>query len=159
MRHLVTTEDTEFSIINADGTLIFGSAPAGTNISTGQDVCDTSADGNDNYYTRLQSFAIPWEPGMVVKSSDNPISYDGKLYRVIQDHTTQADWTPDIVQSLYVEIQAPGSSGYPDWVQPTGGHDAYNIGDRVSFNGSNYESKINANVWSPAVYPAGWITI
>ena len=48
------------------------------------------------------------------------------------------------------------SEGYPVWVQPTGAHDAYQIGDRVSFNGSNYESKINANVWSPTAYPAGW---
>jgi hypothetical protein len=35
-------------------------------------------------------------------------------------------------------------------------HDECAIGDRVSFNGANYESKINGNVWSPAVYPAGW---
>lgn len=48
------------------------------------------------------------------------------------------------------------SAGYPAWVQPTGAHDAYQIGDRVSLNGSNYESKINANVWSPTAYPVGW---
>jgi hypothetical protein len=43
-----------------------------------------------------------------------------------------------------------------DWVQPTGGHDAYQTGDKVRFNGSVYQSKINANVWSPTAYPAGW---
>lgn len=48
------------------------------------------------------------------------------------------------------------SAGYPVWVQPTGVHDAYQLGDRVSFNGKNYESLINANVWSPSAYPAGW---
>lgn len=48
------------------------------------------------------------------------------------------------------------SEGYPQWVQPAGAHDAYQLGDRVSFNGKNYESLINANVWSPSAYPAGW---
>ena len=48
------------------------------------------------------------------------------------------------------------AEGYPAWVAPTGGHDAYNTGYRVSFEGSNYESLIDANVWSPTGYPAGW---
>lgn len=45
---------------------------------------------------------------------------------------------------------------YAAWVQPTGAHDAYNIGDKVTFNGHLWESLIDANVWSPTVYPAGW---
>lgn len=45
---------------------------------------------------------------------------------------------------------------YPSFVQPTGSHDAYNIGDRVTYNGKVYESTINANVWSPDTYPQGW---
>src|SRR5690606_29147707 len=49
--------------------------------------------------------------------------------------------------------------GYPEWIQPTGGHDAYSIGDRVSFNGLNYESVIDGNTWSPTDYPAGWSQI
>jgi len=44
----------------------------------------------------------------------------------------------------------------PDWVQPTGAHDAYNIGDRVRYQGKIWESTINGNVWAPDVYPAGW---
>jgi len=44
----------------------------------------------------------------------------------------------------------------PEWVQPTGAHDAYNTGDRVTFEGSVYESTINDNVWSPEAYPQGW---
>lgn len=45
---------------------------------------------------------------------------------------------------------------YAAWVQPTGAHDAYNIGDKVTFEGHLWESLINANVWSPLVYAAGW---
>ena len=44
----------------------------------------------------------------------------------------------------------------PDWVQPTGAHDAYNIGDRVRYQGKIWESTINGNVWAPDIYPAGW---
>lgn len=50
-------------------------------------------------------------------------------------------------------------SGPADWVQPTGGHDAYKKGDRVSFEGSVYESLIDENTWSPTEYPAGWSEI
>ena len=48
------------------------------------------------------------------------------------------------------------AEGYPAWVQPTGGHDAYAKGARVSFEGSDWESLIDGNVWSPTAYPAGW---
>lgn len=73
-------------------------------------------------------------------------------YTVIQEHMTVTGQTPDLVPALWVADVDPCS----DWVQPTGGHDAYNIGDCVLFNGNTYESLINSNVWSPAVYPAGW---
>lgn len=48
---------------------------------------------------------------------------------------------------------------YPEWVQPTGAHDAYNTGDRVTYNGKVYESTRDGNVWSPDGYPAGWTEI
>lgn len=45
---------------------------------------------------------------------------------------------------------------WPEWVQPTGAHDAYNTGDKVTYNSKHYESIIDRNVWSPDTYPAGW---
>lgn len=48
------------------------------------------------------------------------------------------------------------AQAHAEFVQPTGAHDAYNLGDRVSYNGKFYESVINGNVWSPDVYPDGW---
>jgi hypothetical protein len=45
---------------------------------------------------------------------------------------------------------------WPEWVQPLGAHDAYAIGAKVLFGGKVWESTIDNNVWSPAVYPAGW---
>lgn len=61
---------------------------------------------------------------------------------------------PPATPALWAVVQE--GPDCPDWVQPTGAHDAYNIGDCVTFEGQQYVSKINANVWSPAVYPAGW---
>jgi len=102
-----------------------------------------------------------WKPGMAVKVGQMLVheivvgeTKEIKLYRVAQAHTTQSDWQPQNVPALFV-VAAPAGV-IPDWVQPTGAHDAYNIGDKVRFNGKAYESKINANVWSPAVYAAGW---
>lgn len=48
------------------------------------------------------------------------------------------------------------SEQLPEWKQPTGGHDAYKVGDRVTYNGKVYESTINGNVWAPDAYPQGW---
>lgn len=81
-------------------------------------------------------------------------SYNGDKVKCLQPHTRMS-FTPEETPALWFIIPTV-TEGYPEWVQPTGAHDAYAIGDRVSFNGNNYESLINANVWSPAVYPAGW---
>ena len=80
---------------------------------------------------------------------------DVQLYRVVQDHTSQEDWTPDVTPALYTPIGLT-KEGYPVWSQPTGGHDAYNIGDIVDYNGTLYKSTINGNVYSPEAYPQGW---
>jgi len=96
-----------------------------------------------------------WSPGIAVRRGEFYL-YTGGVYRVIQAHTTQADWTPPTVPALFTHLPAPGESGYPPWVQPAGSHDAYQTGDIVEFNGTNYRSKINNNSWSPTAYPAGW---
>ena len=81
------------------------------------------------------------------------LQYNGVLYRVAQAHTSQADWTPDITPALFVVVSL---DEWPEFVQPTGAHDAYNKGDKVTFEGKHYISLIDANVYSPAAYPAGW---
>lgn len=45
---------------------------------------------------------------------------------------------------------------YPPYVQPTGAHDAYNIGDKITYNGKKYECQMNGCVWNPDDYPQGW---
>lgn len=80
---------------------------------------------------------------------------DPQLYKVVQAHTSQVDWTPDVASSLFVAIGLD-AAGYPVWSQPTGAHDAYNKGDIVDYNDTLYQSLIDGNVYSPDAYPAGW---
>jgi hypothetical protein len=80
---------------------------------------------------------------------------DPQLYKVVQAHTSQIDWLPDMTASLYTPIGLD-ESGYPVWSAPTGAHDAYNTGDIVNYNGTLYKSLIDGNAYSPEAYPAGW---
>lgn len=54
------------------------------------------------------------------------------------------------------EPEDPEPIDVPEFVQPTGAHDAYNTGDRVTYNGHVYESTMDGNVYSPDAYPQGW---
>lgn len=80
---------------------------------------------------------------------------DPQLYKVVQPHTSQADWKPDQLPALYTPIGLT-ETGYAVWSQPTGAHDAYDTGDIVSYNGKLYRSLIDGNTRSPDAYPAGW---
>lgn len=80
---------------------------------------------------------------------------DSNLYRCFQAHKAQADWRPDLlgVGALWGRFY---EEEWPEWVQPTGAHDAYQKGDKVTFEGGRYISAIDNNVWSPTAYPQGW---
>lgn len=93
-----------------------------------------------------------WAAG-VAYAVDERIQYGGTLYRVVQAHTSQADWVPDKTPALFVVVSL---DEWPEFVQPTGAHDAYKKGDKITFEGKHYISLIDANVYSPTAYPAGW---
>lgn len=88
-------------------------------------------------------------------NAGDEVVYNGQVYEVLQGHTLQADWIPGQVPALYRLKGDPGEE-WPDFVQPTGAHDAYKQGDKVTYNGQHYVSLIDNNVWAPDVYPAGW---
>lgn len=90
----------------------------------------------------------------VVSYGENSVS-DPQLYKVVQAHISQADWTPDAAPSLF-DAFGLDESGYPLWAQPSGAHDAYSAGEIVNYNGTLYKSLIDGNAWSPDVYPEGW---
>ena len=80
---------------------------------------------------------------------------DPQLYQVLSAHTSAEQWPPESTPSLYKAIGMT-EDGTPEWVQPLGATDAYNKGDVVMYKGKKYRSLIDANVWAPDAYPAGW---
>ncbi len=185
---------------------------------------------DDETAATVPSLFTPWTVGEAVEVGDRRY-YAPRLYKAVQAHTTQADWTPDKTPALWAVLGDPGEAGtiydpitaargmeytyglyyfdpedgktylcerigeaeggkiilqylpheligqyfsaaeseepdepaepdtgdtYPEWVQPTGAHDAYNTGDIVNYNGTLYKSVIDGNVWAPDAYPQGW---
>lgn len=96
-----------------------------------------------------------WSGESVSYKKNDRFMYHDKFYKVLQSHTSQADWTPDAASSLYVEIANPAEE-WPEFKQPTGAHDAYTKDAKVTFEGKHYKSLIDANVYSPTDYPQGW---
>ena len=84
------------------------------------------------------------------------VRYQEVLYKVLQAHVSQEDWTPDVAVSLFVRVDDPGEE-WPEWVQPTGAQDAYAMGAKVSHNEKHWISLIDANVWEPTeAVPTLW---
>lgn len=113
---------------------------------------------NLSYIIRL----FPRWQSEVSYEAEEILSFKGRLYRVLQSHTSQNDWTPEITPSLFVDIttrQVGEETGeIPEWEQPESTN-PYNKGDRVVFEGVIYESTIDENVWSPIDHPQGWRVI
>lgn len=111
--------------------------------------------------TQAESVTIlfpDWEVGVQYRKEDKEkgisadrVQYNGLLYRCIQSHTSQSDWTPDITPALWVRTS---TEEWPEWIQPTGAHDAYNKGAKCSHKGKHWISNMDANVFEPGV--AGW---
>lgn len=96
-----------------------------------------------------------YKAGDILSYGSNPVG-DPQLYKVAQDHMSQAIYPPgNGTESLYTAFGLD-ESGYPVWAQPSGAHDAYNKGDVVNYKGALYESLVDGNVWSPEVYAAAW---
>ena len=95
----------------------------------------------------------PWHIGKSYAAGDR-VQHEGTLYKCVQAHTSQADWTPPVTPALWTVVSL---DEYPEWVQPTGAHDAYGKGDKVTHNGKRWTSTADANVWEPGVY--GWTEV
>lgn len=89
----------------------------------------------------------------VVYEEDERLLYDNILYKVIVEHTSQTDWTPDVSPSLFAKVLIPNENVIPEWEQPDSTN-PYMIGDEVTYNGVVWLSIVNNNVWKPGEY--GW---
>lgn len=84
----------------------------------------------------------------VVYTAGQRVLYNDILYKVLQEHTSQADWTPDEAVSLYAKVLVSIDGTILAWVQPDSTN-PYMRGDKVLHNGKTWESQIDMNVWEP----------
>ena len=95
-----------------------------------------------------------WDPdGVSYTAEVSKVTYNDLLYKCLQSHVSQASWNPKDAVSLWVRIDDPAIE-WPEWRQPTGAHDAYPIGAKVSHNDKHWVSNVDNNVWEPGAY--GW---
>lgn len=100
-----------------------------------------------------------WKPGTAYKAetADIPadrIRYGQTLYRCVQSHTSQDDWTPDKTPALWTVVSL---DEWPEWVQPIGAQDAYGYGAKTSHLGRHWMSDYDHNTWEPGVF--GWTEV
>jgi hypothetical protein len=80
--------------------------------------------------------------------------YEGVIYRAIQAHVTQSNWTPPAVPALWETAPDPGPD-VPEWQSGT----LYTAGDEVAHNDITWQSRRNNNSWEPGTNDSGWLQI
>lgn len=92
---------------------------------------------------------------------------DGIIYKSISgtyENPTELLYPPEEAVALFVkdeeeiptEPEEPTEDEYVEWVQPTGAHDAYGIGAKVTYNGKKYISQIEGNTTIPGSDERWW---
>lgn len=105
------------------------------------------ATADDQTAVRAAELYPKWHPDIHVKAGDR-LSYDGVLYRCLQEHDTQETWIPPNSPSLWAKVLIPNPDIIPEWEQPDSTN-AYAAGDKVMHNGTTWESLVDGNVWEP----------
>ena len=95
-----------------------------------------------------------WMVGVDYVTND-VVTYQNVGYECLQAHTAQTTWPPAQTRNLW-RLFVPISEGPQPWVQPQGGHDAYNTGDKVTHVDKTWESNMDGNVWEPADDSLQW---
>ena len=96
-----------------------------------------------------------WKPG-VNYEAEYKLRHEGIVYKVLQAHTSQEGWEPNVAPSLFAKVLIPDPTVIPEWEQPDSTN-PYMAGDKVTHNGQTWESTVDNNVWEPGVY--GWTVV
>ena len=104
---------------------------------------------------RMAEFYPEWSAGQAY-TAGYKVQHGGKLWRCLQDHTSQDGWEPDSAPSLWAKVLIPDENVVPEWEQPDSTN-PYSAGDKVTHNGKTWVSDIDNNVWEPGVY--GWTEV
>ena len=107
---------------------------------------------DDNTALRMLEFYPEWASG-VAYTTGYKVQRSGKLWRCLQNHTSQDGWEPESAPSLWAKVLIPDETVVPEWEQPDSTN-PYSAGDKVTHNGKTWVSDIDNNVWEPGVY--GW---
>ena len=110
---------------------------------------------DDTTAMRMVEFYPEWAAG-VAYTAEYKVQRSGKLWRCLQDHTSQDGWGPDSAPSLWAKVLIPDETVVPEWEQPDSTN-PYSAGDKVNHNGKTWVSDVDNNVWEPGVY--GWTEI
>lgn len=111
-----------------------------------------TAEMTDEQILKFPDFVEKWQIGKEYEAGKR-LEYNGTIYKVLTEHTSQADWTPDAAPSLFAKVLIPDQNTIPEWEQPDSTN-GYSKEDKVTHNGKTWESEIDNNVWEPGVY--GW---
>lgn len=106
----------------------------------------------DEAILEVPIFVEKWKSGINYEVGKR-LEYNGTIYKVLQSHTSQDDWTPDVSPSLFAKVLIPDANVIPNWEQPDSTN-PYSKGDKVTHNGKTWVSDVDNNVWEPGVY--GW---
>lgn len=110
---------------------------------------------SDDVALKIPDVFPTWSGDGVECKKDTKLTYNGVLYKVLQDHTSQSTWTPDAAPSLFTKVLTSTDGQPSQWIQPDSTN-PYMTGDKVIYNGHCYQSTIDNNVWAPDAYPDGW---
>lgn len=91
---------------------------------------------NEDALEAVELFSA-WQTGKAY-AVDERIRYADKLYRVVQAHTSQSDWTPDKTPALFAEVAKPGQGDSPGNPIPYSGSMALVSGKYYSQDGVTY---------------------
>ena len=109
-------------------------------------------EADDQTALRMAAFYPEWAADTAYPAG-HKVQHDGKLWRCLQAHTSQAGWEPDSAPSLWAKVLIPDETVVPEWEQPDSTN-PYMQRDKVTHNGKTWVSDIDNNVWEPGVY--GW---
>lgn len=106
-----------------------------------------TATATDEIAAKAADLYPVWRPDAHVKAGDR-FTYDGILYKCLQEHDAQETRIPPDSPSLWAKILIPDPDVIPEWEQPDSTN-PYAKGDKVTHNGKTWESLADGNVWEP----------
>lgn len=89
------------------------------------------------------------------KPDDSYAPLADRVKAIEEWETTVEERLSKLESGSSTDPEKPGDK-WPEYKQPTGAHDAYRVGDKITYNGKHYTCVVDGCVWTPDAYPQGW---